>query len=75
LRDNALKFLREIAGSPDGDSLNSLVLVPTSCDKIPNNYQIEIKSKFAYHTIRDLDLLLEKYGLTIKEEKDRIIIN
>jgi hypothetical protein len=74
-REEAVKFLKIFSDiHRENDSFNSInIICLNQTNDLCNSYQISIKG-INIHTMKDLESLLGKYGLTAREDKDAIIV-
>ncbi len=74
-REEAVIVLKRMVGSHSGDMVNYVnIVAPKDIrNSLSEGYQIHMKGS-PYHSIKDLETLVEKYGLAVKEENNIIVI-
>jgi hypothetical protein len=74
-REEAITILRWMTLTHDGDVLNYVDIVPPSKtnNTLSDGYQLHVKGA-AYHSLKDLENRVKKYGLVVKEENEKVII-
>lgn len=74
-REQAIKVLKGMLSAHNGDIINYIEIVaPNQTNNIfSEGYQLHVKGA-TFHSIKDLESRVNKYGLTVKENGDKIII-
>jgi hypothetical protein len=79
-RDDAVKVLKEVLDACSNEKPSYLNIVylnivsPNAANSLSAGYQVHIEANPANYAIRALEPVLQKHGLALKEEKERIVI-
>jgi hypothetical protein len=73
-REEAIKVLKGMIATHNGN-INYVELVPPNetNNALSVGYQLHIKGN-TFHSIKDLEVRVTKYGLAVMEDKDKVII-
>ena len=73
-REEAIRVLKGMTATHNGN-INYVELVPPNRtnNTLSVGYQLHIKGN-AFHSIKELEVRVTKYGLAVMEENDKVII-
>ena len=73
-KEEAMKVLKEVAPKFEQNMQNIKLAPPILNDNLSIGYKIQVNNSPSISSIREIQQIIEKYGLSIKEENGNLII-